>query len=184
MSAVIALIVQPLISGVMSRQIAQIWWRFSLFFGTVSQGIWWAILVTLLSAVAVRGLLATIPTLRFSRRRQRSENRGPVAEIAYEVGLSRRKEYFKRSVAYRIARTARIILQEQDRWINSKAKQISGRDWNPPDDVQEYLEAGYSRGETQETRFGVRRRKRIPKALELSPDKAVTYLEEQMEAHE
>lgn len=104
----------------------------------------------------------------------------PVASLAKNIQDIHKGNFFKWVVANRFGTLARSILFQQTGASSLPARRLVGRDWNPPADVQAYLETGLARSFIEQPRkwFFFRSRK---SPLDIDLDRVVEYLESQVE---
>lgn len=165
-----ALIVVPL---------AYFWWVLNLYYHWVPQAIIWTLLIFTVLYIMVRGLLLEIP-VRNIIRVERPKPKGTVEALSDLVRKSERGIYHKWLVANRLGKAAReLISQREGRSGKQRHDALRSRDWNPPQEVGEYLESGLNGSFADYPRVGWKRPKHTP--LDVDPGKALEYLEAELE---
>jgi hypothetical protein len=181
-AAVLAFLLRPWIDSLLIRPLVYAVRAGGLAARSISQQTCWLVLVGALAGLALSTALGMFSRLRW-RERQAASRRGPVEELASTIRKARGGRYFKWLVANRLGLLAREFLRGRGEEDPKTWKvHLSGAGWQPPEEVQEYLEAGLEQISVQETRrnlFGIPE----PSPLDLDPRKVVAYLEEQMEMH-
>lgn len=146
---------------------------------SISQLRYWQLIWAGLLIAAVISLAGTWGL--FIRRRKRIHHQqGPIESLADNITNTGRGVYYRWLVAHQLSMLARQILIEQEGEENVPPRSLAGQDWNPPQAVQEYLEAGLERWVVYypARRF---RFKPPPTPLDANLDTVVAYLESQME---
>ena len=181
-AAGMAYYLQDLVRSVFFEPISYMWWGFTILYQSVAQLVYWVLLVvgvTLMAFGSLYGkgrskeLVEETPDFRqgtleaTARQFSRTDNKGV---------------YYKWLVANRLGKLARSILSLR----NGKAEGVNGplvgRDWNPPDEVEAYLEAGLTRTFADFPRQKLfSRPSETPFDIDLN--QVIAYLESQMENH-
>lgn len=159
--------------------LAYLWWVINLYYHWVPQAVIWALLVFAVLYIIVRGLLLEIPVRKFIRV-ERPKPKGAVEALSELVRKGEKGIYHKWLVANRLGKAAReLINQREGRSGIRRLHLLKSRDWNPPQDVGEYLESGLNGSFADYPRAGWMRPKHTP--LDMNPGKALDYLEAEME---
>lgn len=122
--------------------IAFIGWNLGLLYRSLSQGIWWWVIVFVVLFILVFSLVPQ------SKLRRRTELRkkpalGPVEGLAISMQKAERGIYFKWLVANRLGRLAyQILLHRESGRPRSVFAPLLGNDWEPSRALQTYLEIG------------------------------------------
>ncbi len=182
-----ALIVSYLLRDSIQRTVilplAFLWWLLKLYYRAVPQLILWVLLVI---AVFV-SMLRLIPTNNIFRRRQKIENMpavGSIENLAHWMKKSPGGIYYKWLIANRLGKTAREILAQRDGQSVSKSfGRLSGRGWNPPQKIDDYLETGLngSFADFPRPRWMLPWKTPKPTPLDADLGQVVDYLENEME---
>jgi hypothetical protein len=122
--------------------LAYLGWILKLFYLSVSQGIWWILVVAIVLFAIGRSLL---PAMRFERKSfiyQKTE-RGNVEALASALGKRGRGTYFKWLVANRLGKLAHqmLLLREHGK-PRSVFAPMTAVGWEATPEVKEYLEKG------------------------------------------
>lgn len=158
--------------------LAYIWWLITLYYHVLPQVAIWIVLIYVIFYTGIRGLLMEIPAGK-AVFLKRQKAKGPVESLASLVHKTGKGVYYKWLIANRLGRVARELLdQREGRQTKHKATRLSGRDWDPPQDVSAYLESGVNGSFADYPR----RRWRIPRTpLDINPQQVIEYLESEME---
>jgi hypothetical protein len=159
--------------------LAYYFWQLLQVYRAVPQQLFWAALV-------VVSLILLLPALlNFSLGRMEQEKqpdrRGQVESLAQGLEHRGRGIYFKWQLANMLGELAQRILAQQERLL--PGRKLQGRDWQPPPEVANYLDAGLNSTFADYPvpgRFG--RRPATP--LDIDPESVVSYLETQWETDE
>lgn len=158
--------------------LAYIWWLITLYYHVLPQVAIWIVLIYVIFYTGIRGLLMELPAGR-AVFLKRQKAKGPVESLASLVNKTGRGVYYKWLVANRLGRVARELLdQREGRQAKNKVTRLSGRDWDPPQDVSAYLESGVNGSFADYPR----RRWHTPHTpLDINPQQVIEYLESEME---
>jgi len=161
--------------------IAYVLWVLGLLYRSLSQGIWWVILAVLVLLIFAKSLA---PQLRAPGRVPTSSKPaiGQVQALAGWLNKSSTGTYFKWLIANRLGRLAyQILLQRSSGKPRSVFEPLTGPDWHPTADLQNYLQSGLHRSFAD---FPNPRRFFAPPAktpLDLDINQAVDFLESQID---
>jgi hypothetical protein len=156
-------------------------WALGLFYRSQSQGIWWVLLVVSVLFILGRSLA---PQLQLPARAsvRPNETRGQVQDLARWLERAKKGTYFKWLVANRLGKLAyQILLQRGNGKPRSVFEPLSGPDWEPGAELQSYFQSGLQRSFAD---FPTPRKLLAspPKtALDHDVDKAVEFLEVQLD---
>lgn len=161
--------------------VAYVLWALGLFYRSLSQGIWWVILVMLVLLIFAKSLA---PQLRPPGQVLTSSKPalGQVQTLAGWLNKSSTGIYFKWLIANRLGKLAyQILLQRSNGKPRSVFEPLTGPDWHPTADLQNYLQSGLHRSFAD---FPNPRRFFAPPAqtpLDLDINEAVDFLESQID---
>jgi hypothetical protein len=112
-------------------------WQLGHYYRAIPQQIFWAGLIM----VVLYLILLTVSdfTLRSGGGEKRAVRRGPVESLARNLEQRNQGIYFKWQIANQLAGLALDILKHQKRLF--PGRKLRGRDWNPPPEVEKYLDA-------------------------------------------
>jgi len=160
---------------------AYLLWTLGLYYRSLSQGIWWIILVALVLWIFGKSLTPQLHPLGKPLAKPK-EPRGRVEDLARWLGRSSHGTYFKWLIANRLGKLAyQILLQRGNEKPRSVFEPLTGPDWHSTADLQNYLQAGLHRSFAD---FPNPRRFLAPPAktpLDLDINKAVDFLESQID---
>ena len=181
-AAGMAYYLQDLVRSVLFEPISYMWWGFTILYQSVAQLVYWILLVvgvTLMAFGSLYGkgrskeLVEETPDIR----------QGTLEATARQFSRTGSKGiYYKWLVANRLGRLARSILSLRNGGAEAPNGPLQGRDWNPPDEVEAYLEAGLTRTFADFPRQKLfSRPSETPFDIDLN--QVIAYLESQMENH-
>ncbi len=161
--------------------LAYLWWLIKLYYHLLPQAVVWILLIAALGFAGIHGLLLEIPIGKVKPLKA-AKVESPLEALAELIHKSQRGNYYKWMIANRLGNIARELLdQREGKQIAQKFSRLAGRDWNPPSDVQAYLQSGIS-GSFADYPQKVWT-KNTPSPLSLEPQKALEYLEVEMESN-
>ena len=161
--------------------VAYLLWMLGLLYRSMSQGIWWVVLIVLVILILAKSLA---PPLRPSGKVLPSSKPalGQVQTFAGWLNKSSSGIYFKWLIANRLGKLAyQILLQRGNEKPRSVFEPLTGPDWRPTADLQNYLQSGLQRSFAD---FPNPRKLFAPPsktALDLDINKAVDFLESQID---
>jgi hypothetical protein len=159
--------------------VAFIAWYLDLIYRSLSQGIWWWIVIF---AVLFMLAFSLVPRSK-SRNDVKSKPKpqlGQVESLAAWLQKAERGIYFKWLLANRLGKLAfQILLLRESGRPRSVFAPLLGQDWQPTKEVQTYLETGLhgSFAEFPQANRSLHAAQRTP--LDLDVSKAVEFLESQ-----
>lgn len=161
--------------------LAYLWWLIKLYYHLLPQAVVWILLIVALGFAGIHGLLLEIPIGKVKPMKA-AKVESPLEALAGLIRKSQRGNYYKWMIANRLGNIARELLdQREGKQIAQKFSRLAGRDWNPPADVQAYLQSGIG-GSFADYPQKVWT-KNTPSPLSLEPQKALEYLEVEMESN-
>ena len=161
--------------------VAYLLWALGLLYHSLSQAIWWVILIVLVILILARSLA---PQLRTPGKALPSSKPvlGQVQTLAVWLNKSGSGIYFKWLIANRLGKLAyQVLLQRGNEKRRSVFEPLTGPDWHPSADLQNYLQSGLQRSFAD---FPNPRKFFAPPAktpLDLDINKAVDFLESQID---
>ncbi|HLF74130.1 MAG TPA: hypothetical protein VI524_07290 [Anaerolineales bacterium] len=159
---------------------AYLLWVLGLVYRSLSQGIWWLIVILLVLLILGRSLAPPLPPPGRMLAKSRPP-RGQVEDLADWLNKSGQGMYFKWLVANRLGKLAYQILWQRGRGkTRSVFEPLAGPDWEPAPDLQRYLESGLqgSFADFPNPRKLLASPGKTP--LDYRVDEAVDFLESQM----
>jgi hypothetical protein len=161
--------------------VALLAWYFNLLYRSLSQGVWWWLVIFIVIFMLVFSLVPRVA------RRGRLEAKhkpqvGPVESLFVWLQRTERGTYFKWLVANRLGKLAyQILLHRESGRPRSVFAPLLGADWEPTRELQNYLETGlhgsFADFPNVRRRFGAP----PPTPLDHNIAKAVEFLESQVE---
>jgi hypothetical protein len=159
---------------------AFILWNLDLLYRSFSQGAWWWGIISLVFVMLVFSL---VPHARFNRL-EAVKPRSPLGQVESLAVWLRKAErgiYFKWLVANRLGKLAyQILLQRESGRPRSVFAPLVGADWEPPKELQTYLETGLH-GSFADFPVSGRLSPHQPTPLDLNAAEAVDFLEAQVQ---
>lgn len=160
---------------------AYIAWNLNLLYRSLSQGIWWWLLIFLVLFMLVFSL---VPQIQFRGRAEAKGKPlvGPVESLALSMRKAESGMYFKWVLANRLGKLAyQILLHRESGRPRSVFAPLVGMDWEPSRELQTYLETGLhgSFADFPQPRRFLGTPQKTP--LDLNVAEAVGFLEGQVE---
>lgn len=178
-AAGMAYYLQDLVQTALFVPISYVWWGMNVMYRSVAQLVYWAILVVIVSLMAF-GSLYGMDRSRNEVKEATNKLQGPLETTARHISRTGKGVYYKWLIANRMGKLARSILSLREGQVPPPNSPLTGRDWNPPTEVETYLESGLMRTFADFPRQ--RRFSRPPETpFDIDLDQVITYLESQME---
>lgn len=174
----ISFLLRDAIQEMVILPLAYLWWLLKLYYRAVPQLILWVLLVL---AVFV-SMFRLVPIKNIFRRTRKMEQKsvvGPIESLALWIKKSPGGIYYKWLIANRLGKLARELLDQREGRIRKNFVRLSGKDWNPTDEVDSYLETGLNGSFADFPQPQWWRKK--PTKLDINPQQIVDYLENEME---
>ena len=122
--------------------VAYISWLLKLLYLSLSQAVWWILVIASVALVLGYGLIPEIKSVRKSLVYQKAE-RGSVETLALALGKRNRGIYFKWLVANRLGKLAfQFLLQSEHGKPRSVFAPLTTAGWDATPEVQQFLEKG------------------------------------------
>jgi hypothetical protein len=177
-SAVLAYFLRGWINDNLIVPLAYLWWRIGIYYHSVSEEMWWTIM--LIVTLMLCGMsLASVDSGEWFFHDWKSDEQstqGTLEELIEWMLKLPRSAYHKWMLANRLGKLARSFLIQREggnvqHWDGSLDSSV----WDLPDEVSAYLRAGLKRPPSAS--------EMLPRSspLNLEPQKVVEYLESQME---
>jgi hypothetical protein len=159
--------------------LAYIWWWLTLYYRLLPQAAIWIVLIFIILFTTMRGLLLEVPW-GWSRPLKKKKSQGPIESLAVLIQKSSEGNYYKWTIANRLGRAARELLdQREGSQGRKKIMRFSERNWDAPQEVSAYLEAGLNGTFADYPKRSWSRSPRTP--LDLDPQQVIEYLESELE---
>lgn len=163
--------------------IAYVAFQLGLYYRSISQAIWWWLLITVVL------FMLTFSLLPYLKPRRKSDVRvkprlGQVQELAMWLHRLEGGTYYKWLVANRLGKLSyQILLHRENGRPRSVFSPLIGADWNPPQELRTYLEIGLH-GSFADFPHSGSPFATLPKTpLDYEVRDAVEFLESQLESH-
>lgn len=183
LALVLAFALQDVIRETLIVPLAYLWWVLGIYYNAFPQMVLWICLVVLV-LLMLFGSLGSEGVRRGSVDEKSKTSQGPVEGLAISLEKAHGGIYIKWQIAHRLGKLAReMLVQRGDRASDKAIGPLAGRDWNPSQPVEEYLDVGLngSFADYPNPTWPFGRPQRTP--LDLHVDEAVEFLETQMETH-
>ena len=178
-AVILAPIAYALFEGLVIEPLSYLNWVIQVVLRAIPQAYFWYFLVGLILLVAL-GSMVRNTELRLFKDKKEVEKKGAVEVLAHEIAHSKRGAYFKWVTANRLAKLAQAIIIEGGAESSGNARQLQGRDWDPPTEVQSYLKAGLQDSIIQYARRSfIRTVQKTP--FDIDIQQVIEYLESQTE---
>jgi hypothetical protein len=163
--------------------VAYVVFQLGLYYRSISQAIWWWLLITVVL------FMLTFSLLPYLKPRRKSDVRvkprlGQVQELALWLHRLEGGTYYKWLVANRLGKLSyQILLHRENGRPRSVFSPLSGADWNPSQELRTYLEIGLH-GSFADFPHSGSRFATLPKTpLDFEVRDAVEFLESQLESN-
>jgi hypothetical protein len=151
-----------------------IWFYLVYYYHVIPQQFYWLIILLVAAYIALGGLLEN-PVRRKRKSLFKRTSKGQVETLAAWISDSRRGVYSRWRVARSLGLLATSLLEMRGIKQTSRTKSLKGKDWNPPAEVQTYLETGLNGSFAD---FPITARKT---PFDVDVENVVAYLESQLE---
>ena len=181
LAALLAFALRDVIERTVILPLAYVWWLLGLYYQAVPEILLWTALLVLILFMLADSLLPE-GGLIFSNSKPNAESAtGPIEDLAAWMRKAPGGIYYKWLIANRLGKIARELLAQRDgRSVGRSFGPLSGRDWNPNDEMAAYLESGLNGSFAEYPRPRWPWLAPEPTPLDLSPEEAVAYLESQI----
>ena len=176
---VVSFMLQDVIYQTVFVPLAYLWWLFGLYYHAVPQLILWVLLVVLVFISSLK-LVPIINFFPVVEKKIPNTSVGPVESLSILLNKPTRGVYYKWMIANRLGRLAREMLDQREGRVYKGYSRLRGRDWEPPVEVDAYLETGLN-GSFADYPNSYWWGDSNPTPLDLDPQKAIDYLENEME---
>lgn len=179
--AMLAFVMRGTVERMIIRPLLYVWWIAGLYYDALPQILWW-ILIVAASMWFILGSLAPEQKLRLRKADPPFMGRGQVESLALWLNKASRGNYFKWLVAQRLGVLARDLLAFRERRNPPSAREaLRSEEWNPPQEVAAYLEAGLngSFADFPQPRWPFEGPHATP--LDLNPQEALDFIESNLE---
>lgn len=154
--------------------LAQLFWWLRAFYRAIPQVVYWVILVVALIYLLISTVVAHLPEIQ-GPRNSRGFRIGEVQQVSFWLTHSRRGIFSRWRVANLLGNIALEILSSRSD-VGRHGQRLSGPGWDPPREVQDYLEAALTTNYADYPRRGVfSREPHTP--FDSNPGQIVDYLE-------
>lgn len=181
-AGILAFLLRETIYAMVVIPAAFIAWNLNLLYRSLPQGIWWGLVIFVVLFMLAFSL---IPRATF-RRTAEAKSKPPLGQVeslAIWLRKAERGTYFKWLIANRLGKLSyQILVHRESGRPRSVFAPLLGTDWEPPKELQTYLETGLhgSFADFPNTkRSFVSQQPRTP--LDHSVGEAVEFLESQLE---
>jgi hypothetical protein len=174
---VVSFLLRDAIQRAVILPLAYFWWLLKLYYHAIPQLILWVLLV-LTVFVSMFRLIPIKNIFRRTLKIKRKSAAGPIENVALWIKKSPGGVYYKWLVANRLGKLARELLDQRQGRTRKGFTRLSGKGWNPPHEVDAYLESGLngSFADFPRPRWWAK-----PTRLDIDPHQVIDYLESEME---
>jgi len=177
---ILAFFLRDLVERLIIVPLVYVWWLLGVYYSILPQSVLWILLVVVVALSAITVLMPRFGNREFFRPMLKP-SKGQIEGMVEWLEKSQRGgSYYKWLVANRLGKTAREILAQRDgQPISRKFGRLNGRDWNPPQKIDDYLDNGLngSFADYPRPRFW---EKAKPTPLDADPKQVIEYLENEM----
>ena len=178
-AALMAYFLQDLIHSVLLMPISYLWYVMNLLYLSVAQIVLWFVLVVLFTLVGFGSLYGKLGSRKDSDEDFLPKH-GPVGIAARQIARSREGIYYKWLIANRLGKLARSVLMQRIGHDRVLENGLFGPDWQPPVEVQAYLESGLNLTFADFPRRRLFHR-RSDGPLDIDVEQVLTFLDSQVE---
>ena len=150
-----------------------IWFYLDYYYHVIPQQFYWFLILLATAYIALRDWMER-PSGRSRKPVIKRRAKGPVESLASWINDSKRGVYSRWRVARALGLLANSILEMRGN-KPGRAKTLKGKDWNPPLEIQEYLETGLN-GSFADYPLSARQT-----PFDVDVETVVSYLESQLE---
>jgi hypothetical protein len=174
-----AFVFRRIIYQIVILPLAYVWWWLTLYYRLLPQAVIWILLIFIILFTTMRGLLLEIPW-GWSRPLKKKKSQGPIESLAVLIQKSSEGNYYKWTIAQRLGRAARELLdQREGSQGRKKIMRFTDRNLDAPQEVSAYLEAGLNGTFADYPKRSWSRSPRTP--LDVDPQQVIEYLESELE---
>jgi hypothetical protein len=177
---ILAFPLQDMIRKIVIVPLAYLWWALGILYSSFPQVVVWILLLVVVTFILIGSLTGN--RLRTPREKLKVRPAlGQVEGLADGLVKMRRGTYYKWQVANRLGRLARdFLIQRGDRANTKDLSPLAGRDWQPTQPVDAYLDTGLrgSFADFPNSRWRFSPPERTP--LDIDVEEVVGFLESQI----
>jgi len=163
--------------------LAYVFWIVGLYYQSIAELLIWGGFLVVIGIILIISLIgeprrpARIPDMK-------KDFKGPVENLSISLKKARKGSYHRWRIAHRLAKIVRELLAQREGLEVKQvhAKRLTGLDWSPPRELDEYFQAGLFNSFATFPRQRWWDLRPEPTPLNLDVAEAVDYLEKQMKA--
>lgn len=127
--------------------LSYLWWRIELYYHAIEEETWLVLAVAVISIIAYAGIAGDESSSGEAVENSKLPVQGPVEELTTWLARSQTRSYYRWLVANRLARLARLYIQQRG-GSGSLDGSLEGSGWEPPEEIKTYLKFGMKRSPT------------------------------------
>ena len=139
LSLILAYFLSDLIQAFIVTPVAYFLWALYILYHMVPQPFYWGVLIFVLLFIYISTIYKKLPDIS-SQTNNKHSSEGPIQNLVRMLEKRQGGVYFKWYLAHTLANVATFILDYQER--RTSGYKLEGRDFRPPQNVRDYLEAG------------------------------------------
>ncbi len=178
-----AYLLHDLAERVIIVPLVYLWWLLRLYYSILPQLILWLLLIVVVLISAAVSLAPRFNT-QWVIKPEVKPAPGQIENLVGWLEKSQRNgNYYKWLIANRLGKTAREILaQREGQPVSKKFGRLAGRDWAPPQKIDDYLDSGLngSFGDFPRPAWSRRGRPQKNTPLDMDPGQVLEFLENEM----
>ena len=176
----LSFLLRDVIQRVVILPLTYLWWLINLYYRTVPQFIVWVLLIIVVFISSLQ-LIPLVNLFNKVDEKDRKPARGPIEDLSQMLNKAPGGIYYKWLIANRLGNLARELLDQREGRRKRRFARLTGRDWQPPSEVNAYLESGLngSFADFPQPHWWAEPRST---PLDLDAKQVVEYLEYEMEA--
>src|SRR5215213_6467506 len=141
-SSLLTILLRSVVYEVVILPVAFLGFQLSIWYHSLSQGIWWWLIIALVLFMLAFSL---VPAEKPGKQKiiRSKPKRGQVEQLAAELVRTKSGQYFKWLVANRLGKLAyQILVHRESGRTRSVFDPLAGEGWQPSHELQSYLEVG------------------------------------------
>jgi hypothetical protein len=141
-AGILAFPLRETIYGIVVIPVAYVAWNLNLVYQSFSQGVWWWLVAFIVFFMVAFSLMPR-PQLRSRGGSKSKPHQGQVESLSVWLRRAESGTYFKWLIANRLGKLAyQILLHRESGRPRSVFAPLVGTDWEPTNELREYLETG------------------------------------------
>lgn len=145
--ALLAYFLRDIVNEKIVIPLSYLWWRLELYYHSIEEETWLVLAVAVISIIAYAGIAGEESPAGEAGEKNKFPVQGPVEELTAWLTRSQSRSYYRWLLANRLARLARLYLQQRG-GSGSFEGSLESSGWEPPEEIRTYLKFGMRRSPT------------------------------------